>query len=420
MNKTTLNSQKEKHSIANFYPRSPCGERPYTLSLPRRRKSDFYPRSPCGERLHIGRGCVMIHRISIHALLAESDTTKVAGLLALIYISIHALLAESDGSSAVFSGCCTGISIHALLAESDADRIGYAVRLLYFYPRSPCGERPQEVSVRRGVALFLSTLSLRRATSSQRLSALQLFQFLSTLSLRRATHVRNTLQYCGNYFYPRSPCGERRYLIAVSHPHGAISIHALLAESDLPLLTVILRLVNFYPRSPCGERPPLADGAQARATFLSTLSLRRATRHWQTGQSRTRHFYPRSPCGERPVGDTPPCCGCMISIHALLAESDLTFTFTLILLSVISIHALLAESDFKANVHRAKSRLFLSTLSLRRATILCVLPVVQHTVFLSTLSLRRATVIVRPDIRPLNCYFYPRSPCGERRRQRCY
>ena len=279
MNKTTLNSQKEKHSIANFY-----------------------PRSPCGERLHIGRGCVMIHRISIHALLAESDTTKVAGLLALIYISIHALLAESDGSSAVFSGCCTGISIHALLAESDADRIGYAVRLLYFYPRSPCGERPQEVSVRRGVALFLSTLSLRRATSSQRLSALQLFQFLSTLSLRRATHVRNTLQYCGNYFYPRSPCGERRYLIAVSHPHGAISIHALLAESDLPLLTVILRLVNFYPRSPCGERPPLADGAQARATFLSTLSLRRATRHWQTGQSRTRHFYPRSPCGERPPG----------------------------------------------------------------------------------------------------------------------
>ena len=277
MNKTTLNSQKEKHSIANFYPRSPCGERPYTLSLPRRRKSDFYPRSPCGERLHIGRGCVMIHRISIHALLAESDTTKVAGLLALIYISIHALLAESDGSSAVFSGCCTGISIHALLAESDADRIGYAVRLLYFYPRSPCGERPQEVSVRRGVALFLSTLSLRRATSSQRLSALQLFQFLSTLSLRRATHVRNTLQYCGNYFYPRSPCGERpttfngdfkagQFLSTLSLRRATaigrwgtgardISIHALLAESD----------------------PPLADGTEPDATFLSTLSLRRAT-----------------------------------------------------------------------------------------------------------------------------------------------
>ena len=369
MNKTTLNSQKEKHSIANFYPRSPCGERPYTLSLPRRRKSDFYPRSPCGERLHIGRGCVMIHRISIHALLAESDTTKVAGLLALIYISIHALLAESDGSSAVFSGCCTGISIHALLAESDADRIGYAVRLLYFYPRSPCGERPQEVSVRRGVALFLSTLSLRRATSSQRLSALQLFQFLSTLSLRRATHVRNTLQYCGNYFYPRSPCGERRYLIAVSHPHGAISIHALLAESDLPLLTVILRLVNFYPRSPCGERPPLADGAQARATFLSTLSLRRATRHWQTGQSRTRHFYPRSPCGERPVVDVRRATG----TADFYPRSPC------------------GERPPKGSDNTGKSQVFLSTLSLRRATI------------------EEVSKYVVKD------YFYPRSPCGERR-----
>ena len=357
----------------------------------------------------------MIHRISIHALLAESDTTKVAGLLALIYISIHALLAESDGSSAVFSGCCTGISIHALLAESDADRIGYAVRLLYFYPRSPCGERPQEVSVRRGVALFLSTLSLRRATSSQRLSALQLFQFLSTLSLRRATHVRNTLQYCGNYFYPRSPCGERRYLIAVSHPHGAISIHALLAESDLPLLTVILRLVNFYPRSPCGERPPLADGAQARATFLSTLSLRRATRHWQTGQSRTRHFYPRSPCGERPVVDVRRATG----TADFYPRSPC------------------GERPPKGSDNTGKSQVFLSTLSLRRATIEEVSKYVVKDYFYprSPCGERRWSMSAAPPARPISIhallaesdpqpglyrathgYFYPRSPCGERPR----
>ena len=50
MNKTTLNNQKEKHSIANFYPRSPCGER------------------------H-GHGGLLVYWcvISIHALLAESD-----------------------------------------------------------------------------------------------------------------------------------------------------------------------------------------------------------------------------------------------------------------------------------------------------------------------------------------------------------
>ncbi len=34
-------------------------------------------------------------------------------------------------------------------------------------------------------------------------------------------------------FYPRSPCGERRYLINTYHRIFGISIHALLAESDL-------------------------------------------------------------------------------------------------------------------------------------------------------------------------------------------
>ncbi len=261
-------------------------------------------------------------------------------------------------------------------------------------------------------AEFLSTLSLRRATFFANVKNVW-DQFLSTLSLRRAT-------------VGQIACGE---------PITAISIHALLAESDgrtilsgadisdfyprspcgeRPALCryAMVSAPHFYPRSPCGERPGCASGNPARRPFLSTLSLRRATffaifkpqiltyfyprspcgerRHWQTGQSRTRQFLSTLSLRRATVGDTPPCCGCMISIHALLAESDLTFTFTLILLSVISIHALLAESDFKANVHRAKSRLFLSTLSLRRATILCVLPVVQHT------------------------DFYPRSPCGER------
>ena len=262
-------------------------------------------------------------------------------------------------------------------------------------------------------AEFLSTLSLRRATFFANVKNVWDHVFLSTLSLRRATTMRPWMQAAMTYFYPRSPCGERpsarllvaslsrqflstlslrratagqfcpgrtfqisiHALLAESDRHCAdtlwfrrhISIHALLAESDQAVPAATPRAGHFYPRSPCGER-----------------------RHWQTGQSRTRQFLSTLSLRRATVGDTPPCCGCMISIHALLAESDLTFTFTLILLSVISIHALLAESDFKANVHRAKSRLFLSTLSLRRATILCVLPVVQHT------------------------DFYPRSPCGER------
>ena len=54
MNKTTLNSQKEKHSIANFYPRSPCGERQTGADTAASNAS-----------------------ISIHALLAESDPGKI-------------------------------------------------------------------------------------------------------------------------------------------------------------------------------------------------------------------------------------------------------------------------------------------------------------------------------------------------------
>ena len=125
--------------------------------------------------------------------------------------------------------------------------------------------------------------------------------FLSTLSLRRATALR-PCKYTGyfRYFYPRSPCGERRLPFIINSSTQNISIHALLAESDLStsptlcvcvlfLSTLSLRratinrsakvstTVHFYPRSPCGERPYWRDSANTAKQFLSTLSLRRAT-----------------------------------------------------------------------------------------------------------------------------------------------
>ena len=56
----------------NFYPRSPCGERRKKQER-RRNNSDFYPRSPCGERLAGDPPPIRKNSISIHALLAESD-----------------------------------------------------------------------------------------------------------------------------------------------------------------------------------------------------------------------------------------------------------------------------------------------------------------------------------------------------------
>ena len=168
--------------------------------------------------------------ISIHALLAESDVF-VLPHCQLRFISIHALLAESDIVS-LLPRAGSRISIHALLAESDIT----------------CN------IVLSNILLFLSTLSLRRATVGVKHSNIADAVFLSTLSLRRATLLR-VLQICPPLdFYPRSPCGERRITIITTYTawkflstlslrrateqsasynaYLEISIHALLAESD--------------------------------------------------------------------------------------------------------------------------------------------------------------------------------------------
>ena len=57
-----------------------------------------------------------------------------------------------------------GISIHALLAESDQSMYMLLQGRMYFYPRSPCGERLFANVKNVWDHVFLSTLSLRRAT----------------------------------------------------------------------------------------------------------------------------------------------------------------------------------------------------------------------------------------------------------------
>ena len=47
---------------------------------------DFYPRSPCGERRQIKQTCRAKTSISIHALLAESDSKSAQNSGALLRI----------------------------------------------------------------------------------------------------------------------------------------------------------------------------------------------------------------------------------------------------------------------------------------------------------------------------------------------
>ena len=122
----------------------------------------FYPRSPCGERRRKGPRRRVLSGISIHALLAESDSLGLLGWLR-VFISIHALLAESDEMISI-ERCSFEISIHALLAESDADRYEMGIiRQISIHALLAESDR-MFASLFCGVFLFLSTLSLRRAT----------------------------------------------------------------------------------------------------------------------------------------------------------------------------------------------------------------------------------------------------------------
>ena len=170
-------------------------------------------------------------------------------------------------------------------------------------------------------------------------------QFLSTLSLRRATVVTIKRLYLKQNFYPRSPCGERRrkqrhqnklnqFLSTLSLRRATwsttkleynpiISIHALLAESDLDGLKRKLNQHRFL--STLSLRRATTNQTNTKnlpRRFLSTLSLRRATRFSRLGRMMRPYFYPRSPYGERRCLRPCLCRAHCISIHALLTESD--------------------------------------------------------------------------------------------------
>ena len=237
-------------------------------------------------------------------------------------ISIHALLAESDCRQS-----CTRprrpLFLSTLsLRRATTDGLFFFGRRNNFYPRSPCGERRvvREPTAARNDK-FLSTLSLRRATRGDQHRHQQHDISIHAL-LAESDPTDQTITITGRYFYPRSPCGERLFFVGDILCTNPISIHALLAESD--------------PITCCPH--------MRHVVFLSTLSLRRATSknaaigkptlisiHALLAESdlaerrtvqRILHFYPRSPCGERPAHrfDSGKASG--ISIHALLAESD--------------------------------------------------------------------------------------------------
>ena len=101
---------------------------------------NFYPRSPCGER----------------------PWTRGSRVTYVEFLSTLSLRRATE--QAPYRVVETQISIHALLAESDASHFMPRIGTLHFYPRSPCGERLGLSYFYIIKITFLSTLSLRRAT----------------------------------------------------------------------------------------------------------------------------------------------------------------------------------------------------------------------------------------------------------------
>ena len=216
--------------MSYFYPRSPCGERPVRQRRYRYTNFNFYPRSPCGER-------------------------------------------------------------HYLMTLK-------CLKACHFYPRSPCGERRRILCSRALCRLFLSTLSLRRATQwALNRHGNRVISIHALLAESDAIRLRSTLQ--NSDFYPRSPCGER-----------LCKAFSTFSAS------------NFYPRSPCGERQNDCVGYCIHAPISIHALLAESDLFLRSGPMTHQYFYPRSPCGERPAHFARQIHSVGISIHALLAESD--------------------------------------------------------------------------------------------------
>ena len=126
------------------------------------------------------------------------------------------------------------------------------------------------------IILFLSTLSLRRATFSSPNTSIIILDISIHALLAESDHIRST---SGGHpgISIHALLAESDSKLAKTSWTEKISIHALLAESDKDRPRPSTGIYNFYPRSPCGERLEKVPADVYHQAFLSTLSLRRAT-----------------------------------------------------------------------------------------------------------------------------------------------
>ena len=159
----------------------------------------------------------------------------------------------------------------------------YPLSLTGFNPRTPCGVRPglDKASVRD--LLFQSTHSLRSATAVfDNLMAgmdVSIHALLAECDLPGLASIPDQ-----SGFNPRTPCGVRQLVVVLTCHPSVVSIHALLAECDCPVFGTVYGICGFNPRTPCGVRLKFSILHYVYYAFQSTHSLRSATQ--PTNQNR--------------------------------------------------------------------------------------------------------------------------------------
>ena len=169
--------------------------------------------------------------------------------------------------------------------------------------------------------------------------------FLSTLSLRRATIVSQTIFIWVDISIHALLAESDVSFFNTQISKVKISIHALLAESDMftgilthdSRISIHALLAESDSQSADSEHKMISISihallAESDAKRLKTPCVKLISIHALLAESDDIvavynrlcfcDFYPRSPCGERLNSSYGALDGASISIHALLAESD--------------------------------------------------------------------------------------------------
>ena len=147
----------------------------------------------------------------------------------------------------------------------------------YFNPRSPCGERLQQLALCPAIEVFQSTLPVRGATNGNGRKLANTYKFQSTLPVRGATRLGSfgvsTIQFQST-LPVRGATGDLS-----AGPGRAAGFQSTLPVRGATRWKVVKRPrpKNFNPRSPCGERRFARDGKDIVLLFQSTLPVRGAT-----------------------------------------------------------------------------------------------------------------------------------------------